>query len=350
MSPDKTHTPLALVTDDWYVACESRRLGRKPIAITLMGTPLVLYRDGKGRATALLDRCAHRNAPLSLGKVRGEHIECAYHGWQFDGCGSCRVIPGLGGPHDVPGRRVPCYAVSEKSGLVWVYATADVEPVREPFHFKHADEQGYTTVRSEARVAASVFNTAENALDVPHTAYLHGGLFRSSRRKPNEIDVIVRRWHDRVEAEYVGEPRPPGLAGRLLSPRSGVVTHFDRFFLPSIVEVEYEIGRTHICISTAMTPVSDYDTRLFALISFRAPVPGWLVTPFLALLGRRIFAQDARMLRSQTENIRRFGGEHFTTTEVDILGPHVYRLLRQAEQGERAPVEKPFERTVRLLV
>jgi phenylpropionate dioxygenase-like ring-hydroxylating dioxygenase large terminal subunit len=348
MTPENQHQ--ALARDDWYVACDSRRLGRGPVPFTLMDTPLVLYRDQDGKAAALLDRCAHRNVPLSLGRVRENNIECAYHGWQFDASGDCRAIPGLGGRHEAPGRRVPVHAVRESGGFVWVYATADVEPTREPFRFELLGERGYTTVRSEVRVAASVFNTAENALDVPHTAYLHGGLFRSSRRKRNEIEVVVRRWHDRVEAEYVGEARPPGVVGRLLAPRSGVVTHYDRFILPSIVQVEYKLGTTHIVVSTALTPVSDHDTRLFAVISFRAPVPGWLVTPFLAPLGRRIFAQDARMLERQTETIRRFGGEHFTTTEIDILGPHVYRLLRQAEKGEREPVEKPFERTVRLLV
>jgi hypothetical protein len=160
----------------------------------------------------------------------------------------------------------------------------------------------------------------------------------------------VRRWHDRVEAEYVGEARPPGVVGRILSPQSGVVTHFDRFILPSIVQVEYKLGKSHICVSAALTPVSEHDTRLFAVVSFRAPLPGWVVTPFLTPLAKRIFAQDARMLKRQSETIRRFGGEHFTTTEIDFLGPHMYRLLRQAEQGEREPAEKPFERTVKLLV
>ena len=37
---------------------------------------------------------------------------------------------------------------------------------------------------------------------------------------------------------------PEGLVARILSPSGGVVTHFDRFILPCITEVEYAIGRS----------------------------------------------------------------------------------------------------------
>jgi hypothetical protein len=47
----------------------------------------------------------------------------------------------------------------------------------------------------------------------------------------------------------------------------------------------------------------------------------------------RIFNQDARMLKQQTYNIGRFGGEHFTNTELDMMGPAVWHLLRRAEAG-----------------
>jgi hypothetical protein len=192
---------------------------------------------------------------------------------------------------------------------------------------------------------------AENALDVPHTAYLHGGLFRSAKTKRNEIEVVIRRWHDRVEAEYIGEPRPSGLAGRLLAPGGGTVTHFDRFILPSIVQVEYRLGEaSHICVTSALTPVADFYTRLFSVISFRLPLPSWLVTLFLRPVATHIFQQDAGMLKRQTDTIAHFSGEQYMSTEIDVLGPQIYRLLKQAERGENTPAAEPFTRTVRMLV
>jgi phenylpropionate dioxygenase-like ring-hydroxylating dioxygenase large terminal subunit len=347
----KGHTSVARVADDWYVVCDSQKLLRKPLAVTLLGTPLVLFRDRDGKPGALLDRCPHRNVPLSLGTVKGNHLQCVYHGWEFDRAGTCQAVPGLLEEQKFAGRRVEAYPVCEQDGFVWVYATPDVKSEREPFRFPYINARNYTTVCQEVQAEASIHATAENALDVPHTAYLHGGLFRSSSAKRHEIEVVIRRWHDRVEAEYIGEPRPSGLAGRLLAPGGGTVTHFDRFILPSIVQVEYRLGdKSHICISSALTPVSDFHTRLFAVISFRLPLPGWLVALFLKPIAMRIFQQDAGMLKRQTETIQHFGGEQFMSTEVDVLGPHIYRLLKQAERGEREPVQEPFMRKLRMLV
>lgn len=66
-----------------FIVCQSKQLANKPLARTLLDTHLVLFRTQTGVA-ALLDNCPHRNAPLSLGKVRDHHIECPYHGWKFD--------------------------------------------------------------------------------------------------------------------------------------------------------------------------------------------------------------------------------------------------------------------------
>jgi len=347
----RSHTSVARVTEDWYIVCESPQLRDKPLAVTLLDTPLVVFRDRTGNAGALLDRCPHRNVPLSLGAVKNNHLQCAYHGWEFDRGGTCQNIPGLIEEEKTPGRRAPAYAVKERDGFVWIYATPDVEPQREPFRLPLLYERGYTTVRQEMQVNASIHATAENALDVPHTAYLHGGLFRSIKAKRNEIEVVIRRWHDRVEAEYIGEPRPPGLAGKLLAPGGGTVTHFDRFILPSIVQVEYRLGdQSHICVSSALTPVSDFNTRLFAVISFRLPLPGWLAALVLRPIVLRIFQQDAGMLKRQTEMIQHFGGEQYMSTEIDVLGPQIHRLLKQAERGKRAAAEEPLTRTIHMLI
>ena len=92
------------------------------------------------------------------------------------------------------------------------------------------------------------------------------------------------------------EPRPSGLAGRLLAPGGGVVTHFDRFYLPSIVEVEYRLGEDlHLVSYGAATPVSDFETRLYGVVSLKSRVPGWLLRPFIQPIALHIFGQDARI-------------------------------------------------------
>jgi phenylpropionate dioxygenase-like ring-hydroxylating dioxygenase large terminal subunit len=348
---NKGRTSVARVTDDWYIVCPSQRLRVKPVQAAFYGTPIVVFRSSNGEAGALLDCCPHRNAPLSLGRVKGEHLQCCYHGWEFDRSGVCRNVPGLVNQEESRGRRAQSFAVRELDGYVWLYATPDAEPKREPFRFPLLDDREYATFRQELEVEATIHAAAENALDVPHTAYLHGGLFRSSDGRRNEIDVVVRRDHNSVEAEYMGEPRPGGVVGRILAPRGGRVHHVDRFILPSIAQIEYKLGEsTHICVTNALTPVSDFSTRLFTVVSLRLPFPAALIAPAVKPIIMRIFHQDAEILQRQTAMIRRFGGEQFQSTDIDILGPHIYRLLKQAERGERSDGQKPFTRTLRMII
>ncbi|MEW6474090.1 MAG: aromatic ring-hydroxylating dioxygenase subunit alpha [Actinomycetota bacterium] len=354
--PSSGRTSAVDLPDEWYVACLASELGRRrPLARTVLGTPLCLFRDGDGRAAAMVDRCPHRNVPLSLGRLRDGLLECRYHGWRFDGTGACRAIPGLCA--EDPTRRgraaesVPCV---EQDGFVWVYpGSAEPPPGGPPFRFPCVEDPAYDTVRRSLHSAGTVHAVAENALDVPHTAFLHGGLFRGAGREPVEIDVVVRSGPDRIEAEYIGEPRPPGVAGRLLAPGGGVVQHWDRFILPSIAQVEYRLEDNHLLVTSALTPVTPTDTRLHSAVTFSLRVPHALIRTVIPPVAGLIFAQDARILRRQAETIERFGGEQFSSTEIDVLGQGILRLLRRAERGESGtdPSEDgPAERRLRMRV
>lgn len=349
----KGHVSVARMAAHWYILAASTELGDAPIARTLMGMPLVLFRDGDGKPGALLDRCPHRNVPLSLGRVEQGQLECAYHGWRFDRAGACRFIPSLCGSPEGKARNAPSFPAIEQDGFVWVYATPGDMPKSRPYQFPHASARGYTTTRDEVFAESTMHAAIENALDVPHTAFLHKGLFRSKSRGI-EITAVVKRGRDRVEAEYVGEPRPPGIVARILSPSGGTVTHFDRFILPSIAQVEYKLGtESHFLVTSAMTPVTDFYTRIFAVVSFKLRlIPGWLIKPFLRPLAMRIFQQDARILKTQTATIKRFGGEQFASTEIDVLGRHIWRLMKAAERGDVGENTKAddTEERVKLLV
>lgn len=344
--PTKRRYSLARVLDHWYVACASDALGATPLARTIYDTPLVLFRS-EGRAVCLLDRCAHRNVPLSLGAVEEGRLVCGYHGWAYDGAGQCQQVPALCGVQTGKARRVPRFATREQAGFVWVYMRPDAEPEVEPFAIPHLDDPKYAVVRHTMDFEGTLHATLENILDVPHTAFLHKGLFRGVTR--NEITAVVRRRRDHVEAEYVGEPVPTGLMGRILAPGGGTVTHYDRFWMPSIAQVEYALGdRNHVVITSLLTPIRDFETRLHAVATFRTVFPAPVVKAALLPIGKRVLEQDRRMLAEQTQAVQHFGGEQYVHTDVDLLGPHILRLLRQAERGEAPPDEDPPEIRVSL--
>jgi phenylpropionate dioxygenase-like ring-hydroxylating dioxygenase large terminal subunit len=238
---------------------------------------------------------------------------------------------------DREGRAVPRFAAVEQDGFIWVFMTPDVEPDGKPFALPPL-EPGALEVRRTVEVEAPLHATLENALDVPHTAILHQGLFRGSRERVR-IKARVRRTPEGLEAEYIGEPRPSGWAAKILSPSGGVVIHFDRFILPSIAQVEYRLGtEARFLVNSICTPVDQARTRLQAVIAFRTRLPGLLVKLMLDPVATRIFDQDQAILKAQGEALRRWGGEHYASTAIDVLGLQIARLLKQASgQGDSGP-------------
>jgi phenylpropionate dioxygenase-like ring-hydroxylating dioxygenase large terminal subunit len=106
----------------WHAAARSDELARAPLGRVVFDVPVVLFRDTSGAAAALVDRCPHRNVPLSVGRCVHGQIECGYHGWRFDGAGRCCAVPGLAerGDPDRGARRVAALPVVESDGMVWV--------------------------------------------------------------------------------------------------------------------------------------------------------------------------------------------------------------------------------------
>jgi phenylpropionate dioxygenase-like ring-hydroxylating dioxygenase large terminal subunit len=339
---DDEHLSAAIALDAWYPACESPDLGRAPLEISIMERPVVLYRDASGTARALEDRCPHRNVPLSFGRVhRDGTLECGYHGWRFDGAGRCRAVPGLcdGSGPDAPARSVPAHPTTERDGFVWVWANPASTPAGEPIRLPVMEGTGAGRVVFQIDLRCTLHAALENHLDVPHTAFLHRGIFRGS--DPSEITAVRRDVPDGVEVQFLGEP--VGFSGFRLG-RDGDLTfeHWDRFLLPSTAQIEYRVREWLRITNTILhLPVAPALTRAWFVVQWTTPVPARLLRPVVALRGRRILGQDAAVLAAQSENIRRFGGERYTSTEIDLLGPAIWRLLRRAARGEQPAVTAP---------
>ncbi len=315
-----------LLKHHWYIACQSAQLRDKPLKREILGTPVVLFRS-EGRAAALLDRCPHRNAPLSSGWVAGPNLVCPYHGWQFDGAGVCRAVPGLCGAPEQRARHAKALPVAEQQGLVWLYANGEEPPTHAPPRFDYLGQPGYTHFIGEANLVGSLPDALENFLDGTHTHFVHGGLIRTEGTRKT-VRAIVRRGHDRVEAEYRDEGQQSGLISRLFG--AGVDCSIGRFLLPSWAQLDYLAGgQVKLRITLCFTPESERVQHLFAVVVGQPPrMTGWMAAPTLKLLFWQALQQDSRILALQTENIERFGEEQFVYTELDVLRPHILRLLK----------------------
>ena len=77
----------------WYAVARSSDVVPGPLALTVPGERLVLWRTADGALKAARDRCAHREAPLSRGQVVERGLQCPYHGWTFGASGARMRIP-----------------------------------------------------------------------------------------------------------------------------------------------------------------------------------------------------------------------------------------------------------------
>jgi phenylpropionate dioxygenase-like ring-hydroxylating dioxygenase large terminal subunit len=332
--------------DYWYIACESSQLRHQPLAVIVFNDSMVLWRDQTGRPCAALDRCAHRNAPLSAGTVHDGCITCPYHGWRYQGTGECTLVPSLASGRCIPeSARIPAFRTMEQDGYIWV-CPGDGTPPERPREFPHCQEKGWTTFRMKTRFQSSVEACLENFLDCPHTSTVHRGWFRNP--DPQEIDATVRRLPDAVEVSFQNEPVTGSLVSRLLYPKNRPLQHTDRFLMPNLSRVDYKFDDTHHFIITSQaTPVTDHLTDVHTVISFRFGRLGWLIRLIFEPMSRHIIKQDVGILALHGPQIAKFGGEAYTHVETDLIGLHMQSLRRRAGRGEPPPEPAPG-RTIRI--
>lgn len=192
---------MGYVRNSWYVAAWAGELDAGPIARRVLDEPLVLYRSSNGEPVALYDMCPHRLLPLSKGRLKGDHLECGYHGMTFDPSGQCVRIPGQN--RIPPSACVRSYPVVEHFGMIWVW-TGDPEQVDRSALFRDLpwgdpgwglNEGPYTYVGCRYELLI------ENLVDPAHVSWVHQSTLGTAAMEDISIDaehddhrLTVFRW------------------------------------------------------------------------------------------------------------------------------------------------------------
>jgi phenylpropionate dioxygenase-like ring-hydroxylating dioxygenase large terminal subunit len=176
-----------------------------------------------------------------------------------------------------------------------------------------------------------VTNCIENFIDIPHTVYVHPGIFRTERRDP--IDVKISRREGSVRAEYSNENTNLGWFSRFLNPGGHAIGHTDEFFMPNVSCVEYQMGpRRRLFITSQATPLDDTTTLVYTDVTYNYGIWTRLVAPLIRWYSQAIIDQDVVALKRQAEVIARYG-DNFANTPADTIHVYVESIQRELAEG-----------------
>ena len=271
----------------WYVAAWAKDVGRELLGRTYLGESVCLYRKEDGTPVAIGDRCPHRFAPLHLGQLKGDVVECPYHGLQFDCSGKCSHNPH--GDGKIPAAaKVRQYTLAERHSLLWIWMgdpeRADAALIPD---YSFLTDTRRTSVGGYIKVDANYELLTDNLMDLSHGQFLHASYVQTNDFVKGKHEVIqegttvhsnqsvpdskpqavygkfaegnVDQWFDirwnppsvmvlEVGMSGVARPREEGkrtLSAHLLTPESETSTHYhfanSRDFLTEDVQMDERI-------------------------------------------------------------------------------------------------------------
>ena len=181
-----------MIYNQWYVILDSSEVGnKKPIQVTRLSQVLTLWRDENGKVCCISDRCCHRGASLSCGKLINGNVECPFHGFQFAGDGKVKLIPANGKNSFIPeSQHVHSFPMYEKYGLIWMWWGDNEKMTEKPFFFEELADMSYATFIDPWNSHYS--RCIENQLDVVHLPFVHKTTIGAGNKTLVNGPVVVR--------------------------------------------------------------------------------------------------------------------------------------------------------------
>jgi phenylpropionate dioxygenase-like ring-hydroxylating dioxygenase large terminal subunit len=305
------------VHNAWYVAAWDHEVTRTLKRRVILDQPILLYRKDDGVAVALEDRCCHRQAPLSMGRLIGNVVKCPYHGLEFDASGKCVRVPS----QDLVPKNafVKAFPLVEKNHWLWIWmgdpAKADPKLI-EDFHW--LDDPAWRFGGNYLHVESNYLLLVENLLDTTHLPFLHPTTLGTDSFARSEFEV--KRDADRITvARYLMNELPAPFHKQMGGFPDGMkvdrwqVTHYGP---PCFVKLDIgsapvgtpvrqgERGQgVNMWNLNAITPETEKTAHYFFAQAYNFKLDEPWVGNMLAKQITEIFMDDMAMVRAQQKNM-----------------------------------------------
>lgn len=340
----------------WYVAAWGSEVGRLSLMRRiLLNEPVVLYRRTDGKPVALEDRCCHRHAPLSAGRLRGDNLECGYHGFTYDPSGVCVRIPTQ--DSIPPDARVRSYPVVERHSFIWIWmgdpAAAD-ESLIEDFHW--LDDPAWRFKGERLDVRGNYLLLVENLCDLTHLPFVHSSSLGATAVPHRETPGTVVREGNSVSVERWSENVPVTSYFRAVAgfARDAIVDRWMNLVFTPPAFVRLDIGAAEAGsgaragnrakgVTTrnlnAITPETERTSHYFWAQAQNFGIDDASIAELDFRMTHGAFLEDMRMIAGQQENIDLDAAAARVNVATDSGGMQARRvvenLIAAEQRGER---------------
>ncbi|TQM01637.1 aromatic ring-hydroxylating dioxygenase subunit alpha [Pseudonocardia kunmingensis] len=292
--------PTEFPRSQWYVAARSEEITRELFSRWILDDPICFYRKLDGAPVAMVDRCIHRQMPLSKGRLREDALECGYHGILYGDDGRALRIPSQ--DHVPPACRVHRYPLVESGGAIWIWM-GDPEDADEsliPDHRWMSDPE-WVTVGGILPMKARAQLLNENLLDLSHLTFLHPESIGTDKLAEVPVTSEFDENSVRVSRVMNGIDSPPFFTK--VMKLSGLIdrTQVAEFTAPAFhvthvsaqpVDADGDDGlRQHKAIH-AVTPERRTSTHYFWFVARDYEVDDQEVSDLWTHGGKTVFSQD----------------------------------------------------------
>ncbi|KAI9338974.1 Rieske [2Fe-2S] iron-sulfur domain-containing protein [Zopfochytrium polystomum] len=331
----------------WYPVIPSKDLvaaAAEPTGMYLLDEPIVLYRDpSTNEAVVLADKCPHRSAALSTGRIMDGRLECRYHGWQVDATGSVVRVPSL-----LPGRKIPANAkvkrfpTHEADGLVWIWPgnPADAEKVPKPSVFFPAGPMAMTPKFGYIDLDIDHCLLVENFLDPAHLPFTHEKTI-GKRSNATAMGMSLEFTENGCKGTQSTPERPDMIRSHFeFRPPIGVHLHF-----------EMKSGLADQCFFPVPTRKGHCRFLWFQRFPFLAKFDSffltrWLVDWYFPSYNKKIVMEDYAMLVAQQERLALGANAMNSPVNADLLIKTYRNWWRKAMKVDGGPFFKGYSNDI----
>lgn len=335
----------------WYVAAWGNELKRELLARKICSESVVMFRKSDGTPAAIHDRCWHRYAPLSLGKLENDQVTCGYHGLVFNSEGKCTHLPNQ--ERIPPNACVKAFPVVEKHGFIWLWPgdseKADDSCIPDLYWNDSPDWRGDGGI---VPMSCDYRLLIDNLMDLTHETYVHPTSIGHELLPAAPIDtqsdgnsVTVTRWiEDHQPATFWRDAIRGEFKRKDNCDRWQVIT----FLPPSCITLDVGVAITGTgardgdrsqgvngYVINAITPETENSTLYFWNFVRNFDLDNQDLTQKLHDTNYNVFQEDKAMLESQQRMIEESPDVRLASLNIDAGGKRARMIMDRliADQG-----------------